>query len=350
MSAITPTSLKTEDKYDLWSIGALPILALGLISGFLGVYWDIAWHIDKGRDSFWSPPHIFIYSALLSVILVSIYTIVRDRRESLYHIKVLGLRIQPGILIILFGAVLDIAFAPADELWHRLYGIDITLWGPMHLIALLALTTACIGGIVASWLEHNLSPSPNRKSLFASTTLFFTAALLTLHMLWLAEYAFGIPVFPTWVHIALLASLPTFAFVLIARLHPNAWAATICALIYTALHFALIAWLGISDSQFDWGGKSQPIWANVIFTAIAADVFVKRIPNNFVLGIILALISFGASLVFFEFVTVNPVRINWYIQAISVGLPVACLLSIFNSYLSSFMAKALSIQCKEDAI
>jgi len=91
MSVITSTTQQEksqrEHSYDLWSIGALPLLAIGLISGFLGVYWDIAWHIDKGRDSFWSPPHIFIYSALLSVILVSIYTIFRDRRESFYHIK-----------------------------------------------------------------------------------------------------------------------------------------------------------------------------------------------------------------------------------------------------------------------
>jgi len=209
-------------------------------------------------------------------------------------------------------------------------------------VALLALTTAAIGGIVASWLEHNLAIDSKRKSLFASTALFFSAALLTLHMLWLAEYAYGIPVFPTWIHIALLASLPTFAFVLIARLHPSNWSATFCALIYTALHFALIAWLGVSDSQFDWGGASQPIWANVILTAIATDLLVKRFNNNFILGIVLALISFGANLVFYEFVQVNGVRINWYMQAIMIGLPIACLLSIFNSYLSSFMAKALS--------
>ena len=354
MSTLPSTSnskvTQVKRSYDLWSIGALPLLAIGLVSGFLGVYWDIAWHIDKGRDSFWSPPHIFIYTALLSVIVVSIYTIIRDRRESLYHIKVLGLRIQPGILIVLFGAVLDIAFAPADELWHRLYGIDVSLWGPMHLVALLALTTACTGGIVASWLERNISIENNRKSLFASTTLFFTAALLTLHMLWLSEYAYGIPVFPVWVHIALLSSLPTVAFVLIAKLHPNKWSATICALIYTALHFILITWLGIADSQFNWGGTSQPIWANVILTAVIADLLIKRVNNNIILGIVLALVSFGANLLFFEFVQVNGVRINWHIQAIMLGLPVACVLSIFCSYLSSAMAKALSLKNTGDVL
>ena len=64
--------LKTQTK-DLWQIGVLPVLALGSLAGLLGVYWDIAWHIDIGRDSFFTLPHNFIYAFMTIVLGVSLY-------------------------------------------------------------------------------------------------------------------------------------------------------------------------------------------------------------------------------------------------------------------------------------
>ncbi|TSC78387.1 MAG: hypothetical protein G01um101433_263 [Parcubacteria group bacterium Gr01-1014_33] len=45
----------------------------GIIStsmGLTGAYWDVGWHFDYGRDTFWSPPHLFIYG---STILMTIF-------------------------------------------------------------------------------------------------------------------------------------------------------------------------------------------------------------------------------------------------------------------------------------
>src|ERR671926_679422 len=36
---------------------------------YVGVIWDISWHMTIGRDTFWSPPHMVTY---LSAILVGV--------------------------------------------------------------------------------------------------------------------------------------------------------------------------------------------------------------------------------------------------------------------------------------
>jgi hypothetical protein len=47
-------SVPTRAEKDLWSMGVLPVMALGALSSLIGVYWDIAWHVDIGRDTFFN--------------------------------------------------------------------------------------------------------------------------------------------------------------------------------------------------------------------------------------------------------------------------------------------------------
>jgi hypothetical protein len=42
--------------------GPLLIVALlGSVLEFVGLHWDIAWHVALGRDTFWSPPRPAVY-------------------------------------------------------------------------------------------------------------------------------------------------------------------------------------------------------------------------------------------------------------------------------------------------
>ena len=63
---------------DLWAVGVLPVLAVGSLAGFIGIYWDISWHIDKGRDTFFTPPHDFVYTNMAVVLAASLYGMWRD--------------------------------------------------------------------------------------------------------------------------------------------------------------------------------------------------------------------------------------------------------------------------------
>jgi hypothetical protein len=317
---------------DLWSLGVLPILAVGSVAGLLGVYWDVAWHIDKGRDSFFSPPHNFIYAFMLIVLSMSLYGLVRDKRDTPFHLKVGRAPVHPGILIVTVGAVLVLFFAPADDLWHRLFGPDATLWGPMHLVGLLGFTLATFGGLLSSWLERSLASTPSRQHLFGFSTFFFAAVLLGWTMLYLAEYEYGIQVFPMFWHSFLLLGLPTFTLVLLAKLSPVPWAATLTTLAFTALRFLFALYLSLT-AQLDLAGQSKPAIPFLILIGVAVDLLVQRKAPLWLIGVVAALVSFGSN--YFQH------QLNWYSSSLLIGVPLGMLLSVVLAYLASALAASL---------
>src|SRR3954451_25314198 len=62
---------------------ALPSLvtAVSLLIAVFGFYWDVAWHIDKGRDDgpFGTPAHYFIIAGLLGIALAGVLSVVLDK-------------------------------------------------------------------------------------------------------------------------------------------------------------------------------------------------------------------------------------------------------------------------------
>ncbi len=120
------------------------LLLFFLLQGELGAVWDREWHAYVGRDQFWTPPHTLIYSCvsgagLLALVVVLIDTIRYRRRatgaDDASTIRVLWLFHAPlGYIITGFGALLALASAPLDNYWHELYGIDIALWAPFHMM------------------------------------------------------------------------------------------------------------------------------------------------------------------------------------------------------------------------
>jgi hypothetical protein len=315
---------------DLWSLGVLPILAVGSVAGWLGVYWDIAWHIDIGRDSFFSPPHIFIYAFMLVVLTMSLYGLLRDQRDTPFHLKIGRTRLHPGVLIVAVGAMLVLFFAPADDLWHRVFGPDATLWGPMHLIGLLGFTMATFGGLLSSWLERSLNSK--RQRLLSLTTLFFAIVLLGWTMLYLAEFEYGIQFFPMFWYSLLLTGLPTFALVLIAKLNPFPWGATLTAFFFSVLRLLLSAFL-MTTAYFNLAGDNRPHIPLLLFTGLAADIFVRHKVPLWLTGLFLGLVTFGLN--YYQH------QLNWYTNSILIGLPLGLVLSVMLGYLASAVATSL---------
>lgn len=321
---------QTKQARDLWSLGVLPVLALGSLAGLTGVYWDIAWHIDKGRDSFFSPPHNLIYAFMLIVLLMSLYGLIRDQRDTPFHLKVGRMKLHPGLLIVAVGAMLVLFFAPADDLWHRIFGIDVTLWGPMHLIGLLGFTTATFGGLLSSWLERSFSPT--RQRLFSTSVFFFAIILLGWTVLYLAEYEYGIQAFPMFWHSLLLMGLPTFTLVLVAKLLPVPWAATLTALAFTVFRLLLAGYLSITAS-YDLAGQTKPAIPVLIATGFVVDLLMQRKIPLWLVGVVASLVSFGANFLQHQQ--------NWYAGALALGFPLGVVLSVVLAYLANAVATSL---------
>ena len=124
-------------------IGAWLLLILAL-QAELGLAWDRNWHDLVGRNEFFTPPHIMLYSGIAVSGLIALFVVLIDTYR--YYKKTPGVddnstvrilrffHAPLGYVILGFGALIDLLAAPFDNYWHILYGIDVTLWSPFHLM------------------------------------------------------------------------------------------------------------------------------------------------------------------------------------------------------------------------
>jgi hypothetical protein len=200
---------------------ALPVL---LTLGSLGVaafgfFWDVATHIDSGRDSgpFANVAHYPILLGLGGVALAGFLACVlgADARDRAALTLAPGWRVPlGGALLLLCGAVAMLGF-PLDDVWHRIFGQDVTLWGPTHVLMIGGASLAPI----AAWLllvegrRATGRPHASRRlTLLAWEVQLAGATLIGLSTLQL-EFGYGVPQFQLDFHPILIALAASIALV-----------------------------------------------------------------------------------------------------------------------------------------
>ena len=148
----TPAAAARADSLVLHRVGLWVMLAANVLAAW-GVQWDIQWHVQIGRDSFWIPPHVMTYAGVTLVVLGAFGVLAIDTlrrltsgREPAGADRIFGITGTPGFHLAAWGIALTVLAAPIDDLWHRLFGLDVTLWSPPHLLGLLGVainTLAC---------------------------------------------------------------------------------------------------------------------------------------------------------------------------------------------------------------
>lgn len=135
--------------------GAVTLLGYALPMAALGFYWDVAWHIDKGRDEFlFSPPHVALLLGLTGIGLaglVSIGAASFARADVGWTLARGRIRLPYGAAALLFaGAISQVGYF-VDELWHYFYGLDVSMWGPTHLtmVSAAAFSPFALWGLLA---------------------------------------------------------------------------------------------------------------------------------------------------------------------------------------------------------
>ena len=199
---------------------ALPVLvtlgSLGVAA--FGFFWDVGTHIDSGRDSgpFANVAHYPILAGLGGIALAGFLAAVlgADARDRAAIEWAPGWRIPlGGALLLLCGAVAMLGF-PLDDVWHRIFGQDVTLWGPTHVLMIGGASLAPI----AAWLlliEGRRAAGraqPGRTRLLAWEVQLAGATLIGLSTLQL-EFGFGVPQFQLAFHPILIALAASVALV-----------------------------------------------------------------------------------------------------------------------------------------
>ena len=129
------TALEDITGYPGWAMaGALSGL-LVLAVAALGLYWDVAYHVDFGRDNqLFTPSHTMILLGLGGMVYASVIAVIfATNDEAPVGFRFSGLHIPWSAVMLAALGFGGVAAFPLDNLWHEAYGIDITLWSPTHL-------------------------------------------------------------------------------------------------------------------------------------------------------------------------------------------------------------------------
>ncbi|MEA2425585.1 MAG: hypothetical protein QOH13_1995 [Thermoleophilaceae bacterium] len=114
------------------------IASVSLLVALLGMYWDISLHIDQGRDPgpLANPAHYLILFGLFGVFVAGFTAIMLgDSRGGTSMIKRAdSWKIPIGGVLLFACASFSLLGFPLDDGWHRIFGQDVTLWGPTHLM------------------------------------------------------------------------------------------------------------------------------------------------------------------------------------------------------------------------
>jgi hypothetical protein len=251
---------------------ALPSLLLGasLLTAVVGLYWDVATHIDNGRDQgpFGTTAHYPILIGLAGVAVCGLLAITlgwRQREQATW------VRIQPGwraplggVLIAVCGCFALVGF-PLDDVWHRLFGQDVTLWGPTHLLMIGGASLATLGG----WALQVEGRREGRGGSRLPEVLSAGAFLLGMST-FQGEFDYGVPQFQLVYH-PILIMLAAGLVLVPARLRIGRGGALGAVAMFLALRGALSVLVGPVL------GHVTPHFPLYIAEALAVELAVARV-------------------------------------------------------------------------
>ena len=185
--------------------------SLGLALGAVGESADIAYHVDFGRDeSLLTVPHALILAAVGMIVLAGLLALVIPGPVGPGAIRVLGRDLPAGGLVIVICSSAALAAFPLDGTWHELFGEDLTLWSPTHLL-LIGGPTLSILGLLLLTREGAALGRRSRLTSVMQVVLagFLLGALTDLQ----SEFGFGVPQFRLLFHPILVSVVGALSLV-----------------------------------------------------------------------------------------------------------------------------------------
>ncbi len=260
-----------------WASLPCGLAIISLISALFGLYWDVSIHLDKGRDvSVWgNPGHFFILGGLYGIFAAGFFAICLGREERADRPGPTAIRIGRdwyaplGGVLMMFTGLFSLAAFPLDDVWHRLFGQDVTLWGPTHLML--------IGGAVMTLLGIAVIQAEVVRAMKAAGVMHLEKAWVRhLRVVWLpgglligmstfqGEFDFGTPQFQLIFH-PMLIMLAAGLVLVMARIWLGRGA------MWGAVAFYLIMRAGLAVLVHDTLGESLTHFPLYIVEALCVE-------------------------------------------------------------------------------
>lgn len=168
---------------------------LGAIITYFALSWDIQWHAFVGRDRTLTPPHVFLLSGIVVCSIGALVAVlvetqwVKSNQAIKQRSTIFANRFAAPLGIYMSGyAALNMAVAfPVDQYWHTLYGIEVTLWAPFHIMVISGLGFMALGAVYTfvsvAKLATSLHANPQKRAAYSGAVVAMATALATLSLL-----------------------------------------------------------------------------------------------------------------------------------------------------------------------
>lgn len=315
-----------------------------LIAAF-GFYWDVSWHINRGRDAgpLANPAHWFIIVGLAGIALAGVLAVAMQTDDDEVDTAV---RVRPGwsapvggVLLAVCGLIALAGF-PLDDVWHRIFGQDVTLWGPTHIqmvggasLATLAMWSLTVEGRRAA--SH--APTSRLARLLDARDVASGGALLIGLSTLQGEFDFGVPQFRILYHPVLIALAAGVALVAV-RIRAGRGAAIGAALFFLGFRFGLTLLIGPVL------GRSTLHFPMYLIEALIVEGVALVISRDKQLNLGLwAGLGIGTVGTLGEFVWSNVwMPIPWQAHLLPRALPLTALAGVAAGIIGAFIGRALA--------
>nr|WP_232080374.1 hypothetical protein [Mycobacterium branderi] len=346
ISWLTRVSDRLADKFNRPSWVALPVLVFttSIICALFGFIWDVSWHIGNGRDPgpLANPAHYFIVIGLFGIFLAGAIAVVLPfDKPGPAAVRITRDWYAPvgGVLMAGCGLYALIGF-PLDDIWHRIFGQDVTLWGPTHLMMIGGAGFSLFAVLMLEYEGGRALPDTPAEGTYARDErplinllryLSFGGLLIGMSV-WQIEFDFGVPQFRLVFQPMLIAAAAAVGTVA-ARLTMGRGAAIIAALFAIALRGTVALLVGpILGAPINW----FPLYLGpaVIVELLALTPLLRR-PMLFgaVGGALVATIGLWLESLWIGAVYHYPWPVSLWGQALAMALPATVLTGICGAML-----------------
>ena len=336
-----------------WASLPAAVLTVSLTIAVFGMYWDISTHIDNGRDPgpLANPAHYFILVGLFGVLFAGVMAVALPLQGAGRAEVVLPNRWRApvGALIITACGSFSLIAFPLDDVWHRLFGQDVTLWGPTHLMLIGGAGLSVLGALMlhVEGLGGQLTRRAGLPAWTRHREFAMCGALLIGLSTFQAEFDFAVPQFRLIFHPVLLTMAAGIALVA-ARIRGGRGAALAAVGIFLLVRGALTVTVGPVL------GHTTPKFPLYIGAAVAVELIGLRFAAEkrpLAFGAIAGLgiatlgmaVEFGWTHVFF--VNPWPLTASFLLEALVLCL----IMGVAAGVLGGFVGRALTPLVERDS-
>jgi hypothetical protein len=126
------------------------LVSFGILLSESGGSWDITNHLLNKPETFFSPPHVILYSGIGLSLVGATIMFLYWRSYSIYistRKKEKNLELDLSIKLVISGVSMLILAGPLDFSWHSTFGLD-GLLSPPHLTLTIGMLAGSIGALI----------------------------------------------------------------------------------------------------------------------------------------------------------------------------------------------------------